>query len=53
MDSKACCSGCTANGIENTTDPITKPVKVNDSRPQPMACVNCPSGPAGPMATSR
>jgi len=32
---------------------ITNPVKVNESRPQPMACVNCPNGPAGPMATSR
>ena len=53
MASNECCKGCTANGKENTMEPNTKPLKVNDNKPQPMACVHCPNQPCGPMATSR
>ena len=51
--SKARCIGCTAKGIEKITEPISRPVKVNDKTPHPIACVNWPNGPCGPITTSR
>ena len=34
-------------------EPSNSPEKVKDNTPQPNACVTWPSGPCGPIATSR
>ena len=51
--SKACCSGWTTNGIEYSTEATTSPPKLNGSRPRPSACVSWPTGPCGPISSSR
>ena len=53
MASKALASGCTTKGSEYTTEPTTRPAKLNGSRPRPSASVSLPTGPFGPIATSR
>jgi hypothetical protein len=53
MASNACCKGCTENGKEYKTDPMSSPVKVNEKTPQPKAWVICPKGPCGPMTMRR
>jgi len=40
MASNALTNGCTANGSEYTTEPNTKPQKLNAKVPQPAHCVN-------------
>ena len=45
--------GCTMKGREYKTEPTTKPQKVKVSKPSPRDCVNSPTGPCGPIITSR
>ena len=51
--SKAVCSGCTMSGKAKNTEATTKPYQVKGSGPMPSVWVSCPTGPFGPIASSK
>ncbi|MNP63885.1 hypothetical protein D3C76_1593310 [compost metagenome] len=53
MAENAFCSGWTTNGIEYSTDPITRPAKLNVRVPRPRDWVSWPTKPWGPSASNR
>ena len=45
--------GCTANGSENSTEPTTRPAKVNGKVPMFKALVIPPTAPCGPISNNK